>query len=67
VFSGFTVRGALFAFFFLDGLFALLLRDGVLRAPYGPAPSWMTLVPAVAVIAGSYLFSLRGLFRRQAE
>ena len=67
VFSGVTVRGVLYVFVFLAGLFTLLLRDGVLRAPFGPAPAWMTIVPAVVIAGAAYLLSLRGLFRRQVE
>jgi tetratricopeptide (TPR) repeat protein len=67
LFSGLTVSGVIYAYVFLVGLAALVLREGVLRAPFGPAPAWMTIAPAATLIAVSYLLSLRGLFTRQAE
>jgi tetratricopeptide (TPR) repeat protein len=67
LFSGLPVRGALYAFLFLFGVANVVLRDGVLRTPYGPVPLWMTLVPAGALMAVVYFLSLRGLYRKQAE
>ena len=67
LFSGLPIRGAIYLFVFLFGLFNLVLRNGVLRPPYGPAPLWLTVVPAALVLALAYLLSLRGLFLRQNE
>jgi tetratricopeptide (TPR) repeat protein len=67
IFSGLPIRGALYNFLFLLALSAVLLRDGVLRAPYGEAPVYLKLVPAVLLILPLYLLTLRGLRKRQAE
>ncbi|WP_338865294.1 hypothetical protein [Myxococcus stipitatus] len=63
VFSGGTVRGALYAFVFLFALAATLLHQGLVRAPYGDAPLYFKLVPAVLLLVGIHLMSLRGLRR----
>jgi hypothetical protein len=67
IFSGLPIRGALYNFHFQLALSAVLLRDGVLRAPYGEAPVYLKLVPAVLLILPLYLLTLRGLRKRQAE
>jgi len=67
LFSGFPVRGAIHAFLFLFGLSCVFLRDGVVRAPYGPAPLWISMVPVGILVGLVYFLSLRGLYRRQAE
>lgn len=67
LFSGFPVRGAIYAFCFLFGVATVFLRDGVVRAPYGPAPLWISMVPVGLLIGLVYFLSLRGLYRRQAE
>lgn len=65
VFSGWPVRGALFAFlFFAAGVFAVL-RQGVLRAPYDAVPGALKLAPLVAIALVVYLASLRELRKRQ--
>jgi tetratricopeptide (TPR) repeat protein len=66
-FSGLPIRGALYSFLFLLALSAVVLRDGVLRAPYGEAPVYLKLVPVVLLIIPLYLLSLRGLRKHQAE
>jgi hypothetical protein len=67
VFSGLPIRGALYSFLFLLALSSVVLRDGVLRAPYGEAPLYLKLAPAVLLILPLYLLSLRGLRKRQAQ
>lgn len=67
LFSGFPIRGAVHAFLFLFGLSCVFLRDGVVRAPYGPAPLWISMAPVGLLIGVVYFLSLRGLYRRQAE
>jgi hypothetical protein len=67
VFSGLPIRGALYSFLFLLALSAVVLRDGVLRPPYGEAPLYLKLVPVVLILLPLYLLSLRGLRRRQTE
>lgn len=66
-FSGLPIRGALYSFLFLLALSAVVLRDGVLRAPYGEAPVYLKLVPVVLLIIPLYLLTLRGLRKHQAE
>ncbi|WP_164001400.1 tetratricopeptide repeat protein [Pyxidicoccus caerfyrddinensis] len=61
--SGVPVRGALYAFFFLFALSATLLHHGLVRAPYGDVPLYLKLVPAVLLLVGVHLLSLRGLRR----
>lgn len=66
--SGMPVRGALYAFTFLFALGAVLLHRGLVRAPYGNVPLYLTLVPAALLLLGVHLLSLRGLRRlRQGE
>ncbi len=67
IFSGLPIRGAIYSFLFLLALAAVVLRDGVLRAPYGEAPVYLKLIPVVLLILPLYLLSLRGLRKRQAE
>lgn len=64
--SGVPVRGALFLFSFLFLLGALVLREGVVRAPYGELPVWLRLLPALVALVAVYLISLRSLRRTQA-
>ncbi|NMO22021.1 hypothetical protein HPC49_12615 [Pyxidicoccus fallax] len=59
--SGVPLRGALYAFFFLFALGAVLLHQGVVRAPYGDVPLYLKLVPAVLLLVCVHLLSLRGL------
>lgn len=61
--SGVPVRGALYAFLFLFALAATLLHHGLVRAPYGDAPLYLKLVPAVLLLVCVHLLSLRGLRR----
>ncbi len=67
LFSGFPLRGTVYAFFFLCTIFAVLFRQGVLRSPYAELPSAVKLVPAALILAGVYFFSLRGLYKRQSR
>ena len=64
VFSGAALRGAGYAFLFLFAAACFLTREGVLRAPYGPAPEILRLVPLVLLVAAVSFFSLRGLSRK---
>ncbi|MFP2907548.1 hypothetical protein ACLESD_21355, partial [Pyxidicoccus sp. 3LFB2] len=61
--SGVPVRGALYTFLFLFALAAVLLHQGLVRAPYGAAPLYLKLVPAVLLLLCVHLLSLRGLRR----
>jgi tetratricopeptide (TPR) repeat protein len=65
LFAGWPVRGALHAFLFLFAVSGVLLRSGVLRAPYGELPLYLKLVPLLLLLIPLYLLSLRGLYRRQ--
>ena len=64
VFSGAALRGVGYAFLFLFAAACFLTREGVLRAPYGPAPELLRLVPLVLLVAAVSFFSLRGLSRK---
>jgi tetratricopeptide (TPR) repeat protein len=66
-FSGLPIRGAIYSFLFLLALSAVVLRDGVLRAPYGEAPVYLKLVPVVLILIPLYFLTLRGLRKHQAE
>ncbi len=66
--SGVPVRGALYAFGFLFALAAVLLHQGLVRGPYGEAPLYLKLAPAVLLLLSVHVLSLRGLRRlRQGE
>jgi hypothetical protein len=67
LFHGLAVRGALYAFLFLFTVAGLLLRSGVLRAPYGDVPLPLKLAPLLLILIPLHLLSLRGLYRRQNE
>jgi tetratricopeptide (TPR) repeat protein len=67
LFAGLPIRGAVYIFFFLLALSAVVLRDGLLRSPYGEAPLYLKLAPVALVILPLYLLSLRGLRKRQTE
>ncbi|MFY0566087.1 hypothetical protein ACN28E_19900 [Archangium lansingense] len=67
LFQGLTVRGTLYAFFFLFAVAGVLLRSGVLRAPYGEVPLYLKLAPLLLVLIPLHLLTLRGLYRRQNE
>ncbi|HEX8701213.1 MAG TPA: hypothetical protein VF815_20480 [Myxococcaceae bacterium] len=67
LFSGAPVRGAIYSFLFLLALSVVVLRDGLLKAPYGDAPVYLKLLPVVLVLLPLYLLSLRGLRKRQTE
>jgi hypothetical protein len=61
LYLGRAVRGWLYLFVFLFCLTEILFRHGVVRAPYGAAPVWLTTLPAGLVLLAGYLVSLRGL------
>lgn len=65
VFGGWPVRGAIYGFLFVVAVTAAVLRNGVLRAPYDPLPLVLKAVPMVLLFLLVYLFSLRGLRKRQ--
>lgn len=67
IFSGLPIRGAIYSFLFLLALSVVVLRDGVFPPPYGEAPVYLKLLPAVLLILPLYLLSLRGLRKRQTE
>jgi hypothetical protein len=66
VFSGATVRGALYGFLFALGVTAVVLRQGVLRAPYESLPALVWLVPVGLSLVMLYVLTLRGLRRKGA-
>ncbi|MCP3101419.1 tetratricopeptide repeat protein [Myxococcus sp. K15C18031901] len=63
VVAGGTVRGVLYAFFFFFALAASLLHHGLMRVPYGEAPMYLKLVPAVLLLVIIHLSSISGLRR----
>lgn len=65
IFSGWPLRGALFAFLFLCAAVFAALRQGVLRAPYDAVPSPVKLAPLLGLALVVYVLSLRGLRKRQ--
>ena len=67
VFSGLALRGAAYLFLFLFAVVSLFLRQGVLRAPFGPGPFWFRVLPPLVLGVAVYAASLRGLFRSQAR
>lgn len=67
LFHGLPVRGALYAFLFLLSVSGVLLRSGVLRAPYGEAPLYLKLAPLLLLLIPLHLLTLAGLYRRQNE
>jgi tetratricopeptide (TPR) repeat protein len=64
VFSGAALRGVGYAFLFLFVAASVVTREGVLRAPYGPAPELLRLFPLALLAAAVCFFSLRGLSRK---
>lgn len=67
LFAGLTLRGTLYAFWFVFVVVMVFLRDGVVRTPYGD-PTFVLRMGALAVIfLVVYLLPLRGLTKRQAE
>lgn len=65
VFAGFPARGALYGFFFITLLTAIVLRNGVLRAPFEPLPLVLRMVPIGVALVLLYVFTLRGLRKKQ--
>lgn len=65
VFAGLPLRGALYAFLFLFGVGGVVFHHGVLRAPYGEAPTFLKLTLAGVLLLPVYLLTLRGLYKRQ--
>lgn len=65
VFSGAPVRGTLYGFLFVLAVVALVLREGVVRAPYEPLPTVLWLVPVALMLVAVYVLTLRGLRKRQ--
>lgn len=66
VFSGATLRGALYGFLFALAVVAVVLRQGVLRAPYEPLPMLVWLVPVGVFLVALYVLTLRGLRKKGA-
>lgn len=65
VFSGLVVRGSIYGYIFLLVIVLFLQRNGLVRSPYEAAPLALRLVPLGLIFVTVYLFSLRGLYRRQ--
>ncbi|MBM4784070.1 MAG: hypothetical protein GQE15_40895 [Archangiaceae bacterium] len=65
VFAGFPARGTLYGFFFITLLTAIVLRNGVLRAPFEPLPLVLRMVPIGLALVLLYVFTLRGLRKKQ--
>lgn len=65
VFAGFPARGTLYGYAFIALLTALVLRNGVVRAPFDPLPLVVRLVPIALAIALLYVLTLRGLRKKQ--
>jgi tetratricopeptide (TPR) repeat protein len=64
VFSGAALSGMAYAFLFLFAAASVVTREGVLRAPYGPAPELLRLFPLALLVVAVSFFSLRGLSRK---
>jgi hypothetical protein len=64
LFNGYTVQGALFAFAFLVGVFAVYLPEGLFRTPYASIPPLAHLIPRLLIFLPLYALSLRSLRRR---
>lgn len=65
VFAGFPARGALYGFIFITLLTGLVLRNGVVRAPFEQLPLVVRLVPLGVTLVLLYVFTLRGLRKKQ--
>ncbi|GMU60752.1 MAG: hypothetical protein AMXMBFR34_25150 [Myxococcaceae bacterium] len=65
VFSGMPIRGTVYGFFFALAVLAVVMRQGVLRAPYEPLPALVWLIPLGLGLVILYLATLRGLRKRQ--
>lgn len=65
VFAGFPARGTFYGFIFITLLTGLVLRDGVVRAPFEPLPLVVRLVPLGIAVVLLYVFTLRGLRKKQ--
>lgn len=66
VFAGMPVRGAAYGFLFVTAIVAVVLRSGVVRAPYESAPIVIKLLPAIVLFLLVYPLSLIALRRRQS-
>jgi hypothetical protein len=67
LFTGLAVRGVLLAYLFLFICACFLLREGVVRTPFGPLAQTLWLIPLALAVVGLYGLSLRSLHRRQTE
>lgn len=67
LFSGLTIRGALYTFGFVFLVCLAVMKDGVIRVPHGQLPDYLVLIPVGVAFLTLYGLSLRGLYKRQAE
>jgi tetratricopeptide (TPR) repeat protein len=67
LFSGFPVRGALYTFGFMFAVSLAVLREGLLRAPWGELPMALRLVPVGVLAILVYLLSLHSLRKAQTR
>ncbi len=65
VFAGFPARGAFYGFLFVALLTGIVLRNGVVRAPFEPLPLVVRLIPIGLALVLLYVFTLRGLRKKQ--
>jgi hypothetical protein len=65
VFAGFPARGTFYGFLFVSLLTGIVLRNGVLRAPFEPLPLVVRLVPIGLALVVLYVLTLRGLRKKQ--
>lgn len=65
VFAGFPARGTVYGFFFILLLTAIVLRNGVVRAPFEPLPLVVRMVPIGIALVLLYIFTVRGLRKKQ--
>jgi tetratricopeptide (TPR) repeat protein len=67
LFAGLTIRGTVYAFWFLFVVVMVFLRNGVVRTPYGDPTFVLRMAALVVIFLVVYLLPLRGLTKRQAE
>jgi Flp pilus assembly protein TadD len=65
VFAGFPARGTLYGFAFIALLTGIVLRNGVVRAPYEPLPLLVRMLPIGVALLLLYIFTVRGLRKKQ--
>lgn len=65
VFAGQPVRGAIYGFLFVLAIFGVVLRGGVVRAPFEGVPMVVSLIPLAVLFLVVYPLSLLRLRKKQ--